>query len=83
MQAVARWAGQAGAGVLRLAVVPDNENAPRSTGATASISHGELGDLMPDGVRREHIMVKDLSVEQHVTGWRRAADTTGAHRRAS
>jgi ribosomal protein S18 acetylase RimI-like enzyme len=61
VQAVARWAGQAGAGVLRLAVVPGNENAAALYRRNGFHLTGELGDLMPDGVHREHIMAKDLS----------------------
>ena len=61
VRAVARWAGQAGAGVLRLAVVPGNENAAALYRRNGFHLTGELGDLMPDGVRREHIMAKDLS----------------------
>jgi ribosomal protein S18 acetylase RimI-like enzyme len=45
---------------LRLAVTEGNQNAAalyRRKGFTLT---GELGDLMPDGVRREHIMAKSL-----------------------
>jgi len=60
VQAVARWAQRAGAGVLRLAVVPGNENAAALYRRNGFHLTGDLGDLMPDGVRREHIMAKDL-----------------------
>ena len=61
VQAVSRWARQAGAEVLRLAVVPGNENAAALYQRNGFRLTGELGDLMPDGVSREHIMAKDLS----------------------
>ena len=61
VQAVARWAKGAGAGMLRLAVVPGNENATALYLRNGFRLTGELGDLMPDGVSREHIMAKDLS----------------------
>ena len=61
VQAVARWARHAGAQVLRLAVVPGNENAAALYRRNGFHLTGELGDLMPDGVHREHIMAKDLS----------------------
>jgi ribosomal protein S18 acetylase RimI-like enzyme len=61
VQAVARWARDAGAEVLRLAVVPGNENATTLYRRNGFQLTGELGDLMPDGVHREHIMAKDLS----------------------
>ena len=61
VQAVSHWAQQAGAEVLRLAVVPGNENAAALYRRNGFRPTGELGDLMPDGVRREHIMAKDLS----------------------
>ncbi len=61
VQAVARWARQAGSGALRLAVVPGNENATALYRRNGFRPTGEFGDLMPDGVSREHIMAKDLS----------------------
>ena len=61
VQAVARWAKGAGAGMLRLAVVPGNENAATLYLRNGFRLTGELGDLMPDGVSREHIMAKDLA----------------------
>jgi len=60
--AVARWARDMGSGVLRLAVVPGNENAVALYRRNGFQLTGELGDLMPDGVHREHIMAKDLSI---------------------
>ena len=61
VQAVVRWARRAGAEVLRLAVVPGNENAVALYRRNGFRLTGELGDLMPDGVSREHIMAKDLA----------------------
>jgi ribosomal protein S18 acetylase RimI-like enzyme len=46
---------------LRLAVVPGNENAAALYRRNGFRLTGELGDLMPDGVSREHITAKDLS----------------------
>lgn len=59
--AVERWARQVRAGVLRLAVAQGNENAAALYRRNGFSLTGELGDLMPDGVRREHIMAKNLS----------------------
>ncbi|RKN25544.1 GNAT family N-acetyltransferase [Micromonospora musae] len=61
LRAVERWARQVGAGTLRLAVVEGNENASALYRRNGFHNTGELGDLMPDGVRREHIMVKPLA----------------------
>ena len=61
VRAVAQWARRAGAGVLRIAVVPGNENATALYRRNGFRATGELGDLMPDGVSREHIMAKDLA----------------------
>ncbi len=61
VQAVSRWARQRGAEVLRLAVVAGNGNAAALYRRNGFRLTGELGDPMPDGVRREHIMAKDLS----------------------
>jgi ribosomal protein S18 acetylase RimI-like enzyme len=60
VQAVARWARQAGSQVLRLAVAQDNENAAGLYRRNGFQLTGELGDPMPDG-HRERIMAKDLS----------------------
>jgi ribosomal protein S18 acetylase RimI-like enzyme len=57
---VEQWARQERMTTLRLAVTEGNQNAAalyRRRGFTLT---GELGDLMPDGVRREHIMAKSL-----------------------
>ncbi len=42
------------------AVAPGNENAVALYRRKGFTFTGELGDLMPDGVRREHIMAKNL-----------------------
>jgi ribosomal protein S18 acetylase RimI-like enzyme len=59
--AVEDWARQAGAGVLKLAVADGNENAIALYRRSGFADTGELGDLMSDGVHREHIMAKALS----------------------
>ncbi|MGK5739127.1 N-acetyltransferase family protein [Micromonospora sp. URMC 103] len=60
VDAVARWAREAGADRLRLAVAAGNEAAVRLYERQGFVTTGELGDLMPDGVRREQVMVKQL-----------------------
>ncbi|RKN22054.1 GNAT family N-acetyltransferase [Micromonospora musae] len=61
LRAVEQWARQVGAGTLRLAVVEGNANASALYLRNGFHDTGELGDLMPDGVRREHIMAKRLA----------------------
>jgi ribosomal protein S18 acetylase RimI-like enzyme len=61
VRAVERWARQVRSAVLRLAVAQGNENAAALYRRNGFHLTGELGDLMPDGVRREHIMAKKLS----------------------
>ncbi|MFI5486724.1 GNAT family N-acetyltransferase [Micromonospora echinaurantiaca] len=61
LHAVEQWARQVGAGALRLAVVADNKNAWALYQRNGFHDTGEPGDLMPDGVRREHVMVKSLA----------------------
>ena len=61
VQAVEDWARQAGAGVLKLAVTEGNDSAIALYRRCGFADTGELGDLMPDGVRREHIMAKTLT----------------------
>jgi ribosomal protein S18 acetylase RimI-like enzyme len=61
MTEIERWARSTGARALRLAVVPDNPHAIRLYERSGFTATGELGDLMPDGVRREVIMVKPLT----------------------
>lgn len=58
--AVEQWARRVGARTLRLAVVAGNTNAWALYQRNGFRDTGELGDRMPDGVRREHILTKDL-----------------------
>lgn len=58
--AVEGWARQTGATELRLDVAPDNERAAALYRRNGFTFTQELGGLMPDGVRREHVMVKKL-----------------------
>ncbi|MEH1053596.1 GNAT family N-acetyltransferase [Micromonospora sp. CPCC 206171] len=60
VRAVEQWARLVGAETLRLAVVEGNRNAWALYRRNGFRDTGELGDLMPDGVRREHIMAKIL-----------------------
>lgn len=60
VRAVEEWARQAGAGLLRLAVTEGNDSAITLYRRCGFADTGELGDLMPDGVRREHVMAKTL-----------------------
>lgn len=60
VQGVVQWARLVGAATLRLAVVEGNENAWALYRRNGFHDTGELGDLMPGGVRREHIMAKSL-----------------------
>ena len=61
VRAVEDWARQAGAWVLKLAVTEGNDNAIALYRRCGFADTGELGDLMPDGVRREHVMAKSLT----------------------
>lgn len=58
--AVETWARQSGAATLKLAVLPDNEPAIALYTRNGFVATGELGDLLPDGVTRERVMVKAL-----------------------
>ncbi|MFC5657036.1 GNAT family N-acetyltransferase [Streptomyces nogalater] len=58
--AVEGWARQRGATTLKLAVLPGNEPAVALYQRNGFIDTGELGDLLPDGVTRERLMVKVL-----------------------
>jgi ribosomal protein S18 acetylase RimI-like enzyme len=60
MTELERWARDGGARTLRLAVVPDNPHAIRLYERSGFTDTGELGDLMPDGIRRERVMTKPL-----------------------
>lgn len=59
--AVERWARNAGAEVVRLAVAQGNEAAAALYQRHGFDRTGEPSHLMPDGVRREDIMAKALS----------------------
>jgi ribosomal protein S18 acetylase RimI-like enzyme len=61
VQAVTRWAQHLGARQLRLTVAQGNEPAAALYQRHGFRRTGELGDLMPDGVRREEVMAKELS----------------------
>lgn len=65
LRAVERWARQADAGVLRLAVAEGNSAAIELYERNGFTDTGEFGDTMPDGVRREQIMEKALSAALH------------------
>lgn len=60
LQAVAQWARYGGARRLRLAVGDGNAAATSLYLRNGFSLTGELGDLMPDGVRRELIMATEL-----------------------
>jgi ribosomal protein S18 acetylase RimI-like enzyme len=60
VRAVEQWARQAGAAVLRLAVMPGNEHALAFYWRNGFQDAGPTGELLPDG-RRECVMVKALS----------------------
>ncbi|WP_433342857.1 N-acetyltransferase family protein [Micromonospora sp. CA-111912] len=64
LHAVEQRARQVGAGTLRLAVVKGNDNAWALYRRNGFHDLGELGDLMPDGIRREHIMIKRLAAQR-------------------
>jgi ribosomal protein S18 acetylase RimI-like enzyme len=61
VRAVEDWARQAGAWVLKLAVTEGNDSAIALYRRCGFADTGELADLMPDGVRREHVMAKTLT----------------------
>jgi len=61
IRAVEGWARRAGAATLKLAVTDGNENATALYRRHGFTPTGELGDLMPDGVRREVVMAKPLA----------------------
>ncbi|RZT82532.1 ribosomal protein S18 acetylase RimI-like enzyme [Micromonospora violae] len=60
VRAVEQWARLVGAETLRLTVVEGNKNAWALYQRSGFRDTGELGDLMPDGVRREHTLAKSL-----------------------
>lgn len=57
---VERWARSVGATLLRLEVAAGNDAAAALYERHGFALTGELGDLMPDGVRRELVMAKPL-----------------------
>lgn len=59
-EAVEVWARGAGAGALRLAVMPGNEAALSLYRRKGFVLTGERGDLLADGVSRERVMAKGL-----------------------
>jgi GNAT superfamily N-acetyltransferase len=61
LHAVEQWAQRVGAKTLRLAVAEGNRNALALYERNGFLDTGELGDLMPDGIRREHVMTKPLT----------------------
>lgn len=61
IDAVARWAGERGAGTLRLSVVETNAKAAALYERNGFVETGELGDLRPDGITRERVLAKSLS----------------------
>ncbi|MFJ7996825.1 GNAT family N-acetyltransferase [Streptomyces sp. NPDC096310] len=58
--AVRTWARTSGATALKLAVFPDNEAALALYRRNGFVVTGEPGDLLPDGVTRELVMVNQL-----------------------
>ncbi|WP_349636866.1 GNAT family N-acetyltransferase [Streptomyces sp. 549] len=60
MSAVETWNRQSGATTLKLAVLPDNGHAIAFYQRHGFSATGELGDLLSDGVTREHVMAKAL-----------------------
>ncbi|MEU8298463.1 GNAT family N-acetyltransferase [Micromonospora sp. NPDC048909] len=60
VSSVVRWAQKSGGDQLRLAVTHGNEAAVGLYRRHGFVTTGELGDLMPDGVHREQVMVRNL-----------------------
>ncbi|MBM2614677.1 GNAT family N-acetyltransferase [Actinoplanes sp. LDG1-06] len=58
---VAEWADEAGAAELRLSVTEGNTKARELYERNGFHETGELGDLMPDGLRREQVMARRLT----------------------
>jgi GNAT superfamily N-acetyltransferase len=60
LAAIEGWAGGLGATGLKLSVVDGNDPAHNLYLRNGYVDTDELGDLMPDGVRREIVMRKPL-----------------------
>ncbi len=60
IRTVERWAVERHAKTLRLSVMPDNCKAIALYERHGFADVLELGDLLPDGVRRERVMAKCL-----------------------
>ncbi len=60
LREVERWARYVGARVVRLDVADGNDAASGLYQRYGFSYTGELGDLMPDGIRRERVMAKIL-----------------------
>ncbi|WP_280698470.1 GNAT family N-acetyltransferase [Kitasatospora sp. GP82] len=60
---VARWARRQKAGLLSLAVMPDNAHASMLYRRNGFEDTGEFGALLPDGVGRERVMAKSLGTD--------------------
>jgi len=58
--AIAQWAAGIGARVLKLSVADGNDPAHKLYLRNGFADTDELGDLMPDGVRRELVMRRQL-----------------------
>lgn len=64
IRTVERWAVEQRAKTLRLSVMPDNGKAIAFYERHGFAHTDELGDLLPDGVRRELVMAKSLDTVQ-------------------
>lgn len=60
-----RWAGDIEARVVRLGGVEGNEPAVALYRRNGFHATGEIAGVMPDGVRRELVMVRPLSDSAH------------------
>ncbi|WP_406067437.1 GNAT family N-acetyltransferase [Micromonospora sp. NBC_01638] len=60
LDAVVHWARGRGADQLRLTVMPDNARAKALYLRAGFSRANELGDLLPDGVSREQVMLRPL-----------------------
>jgi ribosomal protein S18 acetylase RimI-like enzyme len=59
--AVDQWARRSGATIVKLAVRPDNHPAILLYQRNGFVATGELGELTPDGITREHVMAKAIT----------------------